>query len=174
MTALCEISSETTNELSIWESASDEISSGSTPPSTTASSERLLRLCRISEVERPGSAGSVPTPHAVATSTRAEESETGRAPGRSVPSAPDVIAPGSPARRGIHASFAPDDWESATTWLSSPGVSAARSPTIITLLLVNPEMPETLATNFALSFFEPRLASGASEITERPRFLTWR
>ena len=135
---------------------------------------RLLSPVRISDVERPGSAGSVPTPHAVATSTRAEESETGRAPGRSVPSAPDAIAPGSPARRGIHASFAPDDLESATAWLSSPGVSAARSPTIITLLFVKPEMPETLATNFALSFLDPRLASGASEITASPRFLTWR
>ena len=70
VTELWEISSDTTKEFSNCESAWLEISAGSTPPITTASSALTSSLARfnaskISEVERPGVIGSEGTDHAV-------------------------------------------------------------------------------------------------------------
>ena len=65
VTALWEISRETTNVLSNCPSASAEISAGSTPPTTTASSPPSeFNAERIPDVDRPGSVGSESTPHA--------------------------------------------------------------------------------------------------------------
>ena len=61
----------------------------------------------------------------------------GRPPGRRFPIAPASIAPRSPARRGIQASFAPVESARAATADSAPALSAARSPTRMTDLSVN-------------------------------------
>ena len=107
--AECEISSETrkVDGLRSCPSASLEISSGSTPPTTRALMRPSLAASRISHVAFPAVAGRDSTPHALAISTRAAGSESGRPPGRRLPIAPARSAPTSPARRGIHATFAP-------------------------------------------------------------------
>ena len=56
---------------------------------------------------RPGSAGSEPTPQALATSAARLGVGDRRPPGSRMGSAPASIAPRSPARRGIQASWAP-------------------------------------------------------------------
>ena len=133
VTALGAISSETTKAFFRAESVSDELSrsSGSTPPTTSALSSPELMAETISLVERPTFAGTDATDHALARSTRAAASATGRPPGRRFPIAPASSAPRSPARRGIHANFAPDCATSAATAESAPALSDARSPTKI-------------------------------------------
>ena len=117
---------------------------------------------------RPTSAGIESVLHSAAISTRAAASVTGRPPGNRFPIAPASSAPRSPARRGIHASFAPVESASAATALNAPALSAARSPTRITDLFVKDcaaiaaaSCPGATFTNSAFSFstaidsFEP-------------------
>ena len=85
----------------------------------------------ISCVERPACVGIEAVDHALARSTRAAASDTGRPPGRRFPIAPASSAPRSPARRGIQANFAPDCAASAATAERAPALSDARSPTKI-------------------------------------------
>ncbi|CAB4751546.1 unannotated protein [freshwater metagenome] len=133
VTELGAISSETTNAFLSAERVSDELSrsSGSTPPTTSALSSPELIAEIISLVERPKVVGTDATDHALAKSTRAAASVTGRPPGRRFPIAPASSAPRSPARRGIHANFAPDCAARAATADSAPALSEARSPTNI-------------------------------------------
>ena len=56
----------------------------------------------------------------------------GRPPGSSDGSAPASTAPRSPARRGIHTSWAPVAAAARTAAVSPPGTAASRSPTTIT------------------------------------------
>ncbi|CAB4740941.1 unannotated protein [freshwater metagenome] len=128
-----------------------------------------VRPCKISDVERPGLAGSESTDQAAATSTRALGSATGRPPGRRVEIAPAASAPRSPDRRGIQANFAPDFSAKSTALESAPAFSLRRSPTKITLFAVNPEIDLISEINFAFSFTDPRLATGASLITVNAR-----
>ena len=139
VTALGAISSETTKALSRAAKVAWLLlpSSGSTPPTTSAPMDPELTASIICEVLRPISVGKESVFHSAAISTRAAASVTGRPPGRTLPIAPASNAPRSPARRGIHASFAPDESASAATALNAPALSAARSPTRITDLLVN-------------------------------------
>ena len=181
VTAELAISSETTKDLdsAVSAAALSGISCGSTPPTTTASSEPLFRLSIISEVVRPTFVGSDGTPHTAAISTRAAASTTGRPPGRSVPIAPASSAPRSPARRGIQASFAPLFSASAETAESRPVVSAARSPTRITDFPVR-ESAETAALsepgatliNSAFSFSTPIESLVATALTFSARLRT--
>ena len=181
VTAECAISSEITNDLESAASAAAlfGISCGSTPPTTTASSEPLPRLSIISEVVRPTFAGIVGTPQTVAISTRAAASAIGRPPGRSVPIAPASSAPRSPARRGIQASFAPLFSASAETAESRPVVSAARSPTKMTDLPVKesaesaaPSAPGATLINSAFNFSSPIESLVATALTFRARLRT--
>ena len=116
----------------------------------------------ICEVFRPISLGKESVFHNAAMSTRAPASVTGRPPGKRLPIAPASKAPRSPARRGIHAIFAPLASASAATALSAPVLSAARSPTRITDLFVSDcaaiadaSWPGATFTNSAFSFSTP-------------------
>jgi len=113
-------------------------------------------------VLRPISAGRDSVFQTAAISTRAAASVTGRPPGKRFPIAPASIAPRSPARRGIQASFAPVESARAATALSAPALSAARSPTRITELFVSDcaaiaaaSCPGATFTNSAFSLSTP-------------------
>ena len=115
---------------------------------------------------------------AAAISTLAAESATGRPPGRSEPIAPASSAPRSPARRGIHANFAPVLSASATAAEISPALSDARSPRRITDLAVNAieesaalSAPGATFTNVALSLSIAIEDLVATDVTASPRFL---
>ena len=105
---------------------------------------------------------------------------TGRPPGRRFPIAPASSAPRSPARRGIHANFAPDDCASATAAEIAPALSESLSPTRITDLPVSPDIleidpasfPADVEINSALSFLLPRDANGATVVTFIERLRT--
>ena len=83
------------------------VSSGSTPPTTSAPRSPLASAATIALPSRPALPGRVSTPHAAATSTRADASATGRPPGSRLGRAPASTAPRSPARRGTQARRAP-------------------------------------------------------------------
>ena len=178
--ALFRISRETTNAFTSPSCKCAEISSGSTPPTNTASMSPLCKPFNISLVSRPRFVGRVETPHAVCRSTRALASLTGRPPGSRFPIAPASRAPRSPARRGIHANFAPLRSANAATADNAPVDSARRSPTKITDLFVSPDisaiapasLPAAVAINFAANFSLPRDANGAIVEIAKPRFLT--
>ena len=156
MISLCLISRDTTNFLASFIFASAEISIGSTPPIKTACRSELI----ISVELIPVSLGSESIFHAVAISTLADASVTGRLPGSKFGSAPAAIAPFSPALRGIQPSFAPLSFTNLMTADSAPVVSDARSPTKTTDLAVNPvnaeiadtSLPVAVLTNFAFNF----------------------
>jgi len=139
VTALGAISSETTKALSSAASAAWLLSPsrGSTPPTSNAPTWPAFTASIICAVERPTSDGIESVFQTAAISTRAAASVTGRPPGKRFPIAPASIAPRSPARRGIQASFAPVESARAATAVSAPALSAARSPTRITELLVS-------------------------------------
>ena len=180
MIALWRISRLTTNAFSNPARALAEISSGSTPPTNSESISPLCKPSIISKVVRPIFSGSDLTPQALCISTRALASLTGRPPGSRVPIAPTSRAPRSPARRGIQASFAPEDCESASVAESAPDDSHNRSPTKITDLEVNPEifainwdsLPAADLITSALSFLLPREVNGAIVVTFNPRLRT--
>ncbi len=131
-------------------------------------------------MSRPSLLGSDSTPQAVWISTRALASVTGRPPGKRFPIAPASRAPRSPARRGIQANFAPDDWARAATAESPPTASESRSPTKSTDLEVKPAIeeitlasfPAALFTNFAFNFSLPREANGATVVMGSERLRT--
>ena len=111
---------------------------------------------------------------------RAFVSLTGRPPGRRFPIAPASSAPRSPARRGIQANFAPDDWANAAAADRPPTASANRSPTKMTVFDVKPvidgitlaSFPAALLINFAFNFSLPREISGATVVIESERLRT--
>ena len=181
MTALDEISSETTNAFLSAERVSAEFSrsSGSIPPTTRAVTSPEFAAEIISFVDRPTFVGSDETDHALARSTRAAASVTGRPPGRRFPIAPASSAPRSPARRGIHANFAPDCDASATTAERVPALSEARSPTkIIDCAVKDCELiaaasePGATFTNVAPSFSTPIESFVPIDVTLSLRFFT--
>ena len=143
MISLCLISSETTNFFASLIFASAEISIGSTPPIKTACKSELI----ISVELIPTSLGSESAFQAVAISTLADASVIWRLPGSKFGSAPAAIAPFSPALRGIQPNFAPLSFTNLITADKAPDVSAARSPTKTTDLVVNPVSAEIAATS---------------------------
>ena len=127
----------------------------------------------------PFSVGSESAPHTAAISTRAAASATGRPPGKRFPIAPASKAPRSPARRGIHAIFALLELAKAATALSTPALSAARSPTKITDFPVKDceaiaaaSCPGTTFTNSPLSFSTPIESLVAIAVTFKARLRT--
>ena len=154
--SLCLISRDTTNFFASFIFASAEISIGSTPPIKTACRSELI----ISLELIPTSLGSESIFQAVAISTLADASVIARLPGSKFGSAPAAIAPFSPALRGIQPNFAPLSFTNLITADKAPVVSAARSPTKITDLAVNPlnveiaatSLPVAVLINFAFSF----------------------
>ena len=118
------------------------------------------------------------TPHAAAISTRAAVSATGRPPGRSAAKAPASSAPRSPARRGIHANFAPVLSANAIAAEIRPALSEARSPRRMTDFAVSaiedsaaPSAPGATLMKFAFSLSMAIDALDATEVTASPRFL---
>ena len=157
----------------------------STPPTTRASSPSALSTeLRMASVSRPAALGRAP--HSCSTWARAASSETRRPPGSRPGRVPASIPPRSPARRGTQARRAPVLLAKASTALSRPGTSAARSPTRMVApsalrasvssagraLTAATSLPGVALMMLARSFTEPALLIGATVCTLRPRLFT--
>src|SRR4051794_2943334 len=121
--------------------AGSEVSSGSTPPTTRPARSPEVRAATMASPSRPSPSGRLSMPQAVAASTRAAASDSGRPPGSRFGRQPVSTAPRSLARRGTQASLAPLVRARRATAVSAPGTVAIRSPTRITPALSSSTSP---------------------------------